>query len=269
MSAVMTALSTPAGSTFSEPSTTTRWSRTRPRPAAADVDGVAGTSASVSQYTSFGADLVPRLIVFVSKRLRPGPVAASYTLSKAEDNRPTTSAVRKTTAKAGTWLTPTGLPIDFDPTWGRGPSVHDQRHRFVLSGIAYGLPGRMQICSIVKIGSGWPHNLLAGVDFNRRRHVVGSPANQSLAAPLRLLTRGTEAGRMPAEATVDLRVQKRLTFGSRRRTRRPCSRSSTCSTARTSRKSTAPSVRACTRICRCPRLDSSPKRGRRDRSSSR
>ena len=35
---------------------------------------------------------------------------------------------------------PNGLPLDFNPDSEKGPSLQDQRHRFVFSG-AYTIPG--------------------------------------------------------------------------------------------------------------------------------
>ena len=51
-----------------------------------DVDGIAGTSSTVSQYTSYAESWYRGLIVSASTRHGPHTVLASYTLSKTEDN---------------------------------------------------------------------------------------------------------------------------------------------------------------------------------------
>ena len=53
----------------------------------------------------------------------------------------------------------------FDPDSEKGPSVQDQRHRFVASGI-YMLPHEVELSAIVAMESGRPYNILAGVDLN-------------------------------------------------------------------------------------------------------
>src|SRR4029453_12861569 len=58
-----------------------------PRRRPNDVDGRAGTSASVLQYTSFGDSWYRGLTISLSRRLSgPYQLLASYTLSQAEDS---------------------------------------------------------------------------------------------------------------------------------------------------------------------------------------
>jgi len=56
---------------------------------------------------------------------------------------------------------PNGLPLGFDPLADKGPATHDQRHRFVLSGMVR-LPLDFQFSSIITAASGRPFNALAG-----------------------------------------------------------------------------------------------------------
>ena len=61
---------------------------------------------------------------------------------------------------------PNGLPIGFDPDAERGPSLQDQRHRFVLSGLYVGAVDCCRSRSIVTLASGRPYNIIAGADLN-------------------------------------------------------------------------------------------------------
>ena len=178
-----------------------------------DVDGRAGTSASILQYTPYG-DTWYRGLTLVARRRLTGraQLLASYVLSKAEDTSSDfqsfyipqdNGAGRDPNNKAG-------LPVGFDPMAERGPSQQDQRHRLVFSGW-YEAPTGIQISGIVTVGSGVPFNILAGTDLNgdgdggnfpsdRARRTPGDPASA--------LSRNF--GRLPTEATVDLRVSRRF-----------------------------------------------------------
>ena len=101
-----------------------------------DVDGRAGTSASVLQYTSFGGTWYNGVTVSAAKPLGSKyQFLASYTVSKADDNStdfpsaflPENNGLGRDPAN------PNGLPIGFDPDSERGPSLQDQRHHLVLS----------------------------------------------------------------------------------------------------------------------------------------
>ena len=134
----------------------------------ADVNGVPGTSASVLQYTSFGETWYRGVTVSASRRfVDRHQFMISYTLSKAEDNG-TDFQSEFIAQDSGRGRNPddvNGLPLGFDPDSEKGPSVQDQRHRFVASGI-YILPKALEFSTIVTIGSGRPYNILAGVDLN-------------------------------------------------------------------------------------------------------
>ncbi|MET0214055.1 MAG: TonB-dependent receptor, partial [Vicinamibacterales bacterium] len=133
-----------------------------------DINGTPGTSASVLQYTSFGETWYRGFSVSASRRFDNGHQAMmSYTLSKAEDNA-TDFQSEFIPQDSGRGRNPNdinGLPLAFDPDVERGPSVQDQRHRFIASGI-YMLPKAIELSSIIAIGSGRPYNILAGVDLN-------------------------------------------------------------------------------------------------------
>jgi hypothetical protein len=138
-----------------------------------------------------------------------------YTLSKAEDNATDyqSAFIPENNGAGRDDANPNGLPVGFDPASERGPSLQDQRHRFVASGL-YILPFDLQVSSIVTIGSGRPYNILAGDDLNgdgdggtfppdRARTVPSDPATSVMR----------NAGKMPATATVDARLARRFTLG--------------------------------------------------------
>ena len=174
---------------------------------------VPGTSASILQYTSFGETWYRGVTLSFAQRFTGRHQwGVSYTLSKVEDTSTDyqSAFLPQDTGKGRDPRNPFGLPLGFDPDSERGPSVQDQRHRFVANG-AYALPYALQLSSIVTVGSGRPYTVLAGVDLNgdgnggafppdRARHVAND-AGSSLA-------RNSET--LPIQATVDLRVSRRF-----------------------------------------------------------
>lgn len=184
-----------------------------------DVRGAAGTSASVLQYTSFGETWYKGLTASINKRFgNQYQVLASYTLSKAEDNStdfqsaflPQNNGQGRDSANA------TGLPVGFNPDSERGPSLQDQRHRLVLSGL-YVAPYDVHVSSIVTLASGRPYNILAGADLN------GDGDGGTIPGPDRARTSladaatsvGRNAGTLPSQATVDVRLAKRVRLAGR------------------------------------------------------
>ncbi len=181
-----------------------------------DVNGIAGTSSSVLQYTTFGETWYRGLTLSATKRLsRRTQFMASYTISKAEDNSTDyqSAFVPAEMGRGRDPNDPKGLPIGFDPISEKGPSLQDQRHRFVLSGLVLA-PGDVQISSIVTLGSGRPYNILAGVDLN-------GDGNGGATAPDRPRTNPSDpstaivrnAGLLPNQYTVDVRVARRFGLG--------------------------------------------------------
>ncbi len=179
-----------------------------------DVDGVRGTSASVMQLTSWADSWYRGLIVSLQKRRGARyRFLAVYTLSKAEDmatdysfSQPQENGFGRNPAD------PAGLPLGFDPDSERGPSLQDQRHRFVLSG-DYRLPGRVTVSGILTVGSGRPYNITAGRDLNEDGAAGNDrPWRQKNELTTRI---GRNAGLLPGTSTVDLRVATRLVAGDR------------------------------------------------------
>jgi hypothetical protein len=178
-----------------------------------DVNRVPGTSASVLQYTSWGETWYRGLALSVRKRFNGRhQFLASYTLSKAEDTSADYQSffIPQDNGFGRNPDDPDGLPIGFDPSAERGPSLQDQRHRFVFSG-AYVLPWDVTVSSIVTLASGRPYNILAGSDLN-------GDGNGGATAPDRPRTDLTNpatsirrnAGVLPNQYTVDARVAKRI-----------------------------------------------------------
>ena len=110
---------------------------------------------------------------------------------------------------------PLGLPRDFDPNLERGPSVQDQRHRLVVSGI-YHLPWRLQLSGIITAASGRPFTPLAGADLNGDGNGGQFPPDRARRTPTDPTTNvGRNSGSTAAQANVDVRLARRLSVGPR------------------------------------------------------
>jgi hypothetical protein len=181
-----------------------------------DVSGRAGTSASVLQYTSFGETWYRGLTVSLNKRFAQGSqVLVSYTLSKAEDTSTDFqgAAVVQDQGFGRNPADPFGLPLGFDPLADKGPATHDQRHRFVLSGVAR-LPLDFQFSSILTAASGRPYTPLAGADLNGDGNGGGAPPDRARSNPA---DGSTSVGRnretMKGQFIVDARLSRRFKIG--------------------------------------------------------
>jgi hypothetical protein len=75
------------------------------------------------------------------------------------------------------------------------------------------MPWAVTLSTIVAVGSGRPFNVLAGADLNGNKDVT-SPTDRPWRVVGDVTTAiGRNAGLMPATATVDFRVAKRLNLG--------------------------------------------------------
>jgi hypothetical protein len=136
---------------------------------------------------------------------------ANYVLSKAEDSSPDfqSAFVPQDQGRGRDPANPRGLPIGFDMDLDFGPSVQDQRHRFVFSGTYVGAGG-VQLSGIVTLASGVPFNILAGSDLNGDGDAGTFPVDRARVNPADASTSvGRNAGRLPAESIVDLRFSRR------------------------------------------------------------
>jgi hypothetical protein len=182
----------------------------------ADVNGIAGTSASVLQYTSFAKTRYRGLLASVEKRFDGRwQFLASYTLGKTNDNgsdyveRPSDNGLGRNPNDLS------GLPLGFDPDLDYGPSVQDQRHRLVISGLAM-LPAKLEVSAILSAGSGRPYNILAGLDLNGDGDAgAADRARTNPADPATAVSRNS--GRLPASAALDARLSRRFTLHGRTR----------------------------------------------------
>jgi hypothetical protein len=181
-----------------------------------DRNGIAGTSASILQYTSFGDTWYKGLTLSVNKRLSDNyQFMVSYTLSKAEDNSTDfqSAFIVQDNGLGRNAADPTGLPLNFNPDSERGPATHDQRHRFVLSGL-YQLPWDMQLSTISTFASGRPFNILAGADLNGDGDGGAFPSDRARRDPTTQASSvGRNAGTMDSQFIVDLRFSKKFRFG--------------------------------------------------------
>jgi hypothetical protein len=184
----------------------------------ADVNSVAGTSASVLQYTPWGQSWYRGLLLSATRRLSRGSQATvAYTLSKAEDS--ISDFINSPPQDQGYGRdpqNPDGLPAGFDPSRERGPSLQDQRHRFTATAV-HDLPFGFQVSGIFTAGSGRPYNIIAGVDLNGDGDATVSPGpDRARTVPSDPSTGiGRNAGRLPREHRLDARVTKRLSAGPR------------------------------------------------------
>jgi hypothetical protein len=178
-----------------------------------DADGRPGSSASVLQYTSFGESWYHGLAVSVNQRFGARhQVLASYTLSKAEDTSTDfqSAFLPESNGFGRDPANPRGLPLGFDPLGERGPSTHDQRHRFVVSGFSH-LPLNLQAAAIVTAASGRPFTPLAGLDLNRDGDGGAFPTDRARRNPADPATSvGRNSETLPAQVTVDARLGRRF-----------------------------------------------------------
>ena len=179
------------------------------------MNGIAGTSASILQYTSFGETWYRGLLMSLTKRFaNRHQFLVGYTLSKAEDNATDyqSAFIPQNNGEGRDDSNPNGLPIGFDTDAERGPSLQDQRHRFVASGL-YMLPFDLQVSSIVTFGSGRPYNILAGDDLNGDGDGGTFPPDRARTTPAIRRRASAQRRKMPMQATVDVRLARRFTLG--------------------------------------------------------
>jgi hypothetical protein len=179
------------------------------------VNGVSmpGTSTTVLQPTSFGGTWYRGLTLSLTRRFSDRyHFLASYALSKAEDDSTDFQSdfIPQNTGFGRDPGDPTGLPIGFGPNSERGPSLQDQRHRFVLSG-TYVMPREVQLSSILTVGSGRPYNILAGADLDGNGDGGGFPADRPRLVPSEQASSiARNSGTLPWPVTVDVRVSRRF-----------------------------------------------------------
>ena len=177
-----------------------------------DIGGVAGTSASLFQFSSLAETWYSGLWISLEKRLSGrSQFLVSYTLAKAENNVDDFSAQPSDNGRGRDPADPTGPPLGFDPRADKGPALFDQRQRLVAS-LMWRLPARLDVASIVRLGSGLPYNITAGQDLNGDG-VLSNPDRPRTdpADPATEISRN--AGRLPAQATVDVRVSREFPLG--------------------------------------------------------
>ena len=181
-----------------------------------DVNGVAGTSASILQYTSFGETEYAGLTLSLNRRLANRfQYLMSYTLSKAEDTSTDfqSNFIVQDNGTGRDMSDPTGTPVGFDAEKERGAASHDQRHRFVLSGL-YQAPWGINLSSIITAASGRPYTPLAGADLNGDGNGGAFPSDRARtnpADPNTSVDRHSEV--MDNIFIVDARLSKRFAIG--------------------------------------------------------
>lgn len=181
-----------------------------------DVNGVAGTSASVLQYTSFGETWYRGLTLSLNKRFsNNSQFLLSYTRSKAEDNSTDfqSAFIAMNNGRGRDPNNPKGLPIGFDPKSERGLATQDQKDRLVLSGL-YQFPWEIQLSGILTAASGRPFTPLAGVDLNGDGDGGAFPSDRARsnpADPSTAVRRNSQ--RMKSQLNLDARLSKAFNIG--------------------------------------------------------
>ena len=169
-----------------------------------DLNGVAGTSASVLQYTSFGETWYRGVSVAATRRfLNRHQLMMNYTLSKADDNGTDFQSefIAQDSGRGRNPDDPTDCRSDSTPIPKRGP-------RFRISAIASSRAARtscrrMSSCRrLSRLDRAGLYNILAGVDLNadgdggatdRARATLASIATSD-AAQRRHVTRAGDRG---------------------------------------------------------------------------
>jgi hypothetical protein len=181
-----------------------------------DTGGRAGTSASILQYTSFGETWYRGLTVSANKRFGTSTqLLLSYTYSKAEDNSTDfqSAFIVQDNGRGRNASDLAGLPTGFDPLSEKGPATHDQRHRFVFSGL-HRFPWDVTASTIITAASGRPFNPLAGADLNGDGDGGAFPSDRARRNPAdQASSVGRNSGVMDSQFSVDLRLSKRFRFG--------------------------------------------------------
>jgi len=177
----------------------------------ADVNGQAGTSASVLQYTSFGETWFRGLTLSLAGRFENRWFyRVGYTLSEAEDTSTDfqSAFLPQDNGRGRDAAQPAGLPVAFEPDAERGPALHDERHRLVATA-SYTGPKGFVASGLVSAASGWPYNILAGTDLNGDRDGGSFPSDRARRVPSdpsSSLPRN--AGRLPSQVSVDARISQ-------------------------------------------------------------
>jgi carboxypeptidase family protein/TonB-dependent receptor-like protein len=180
-----------------------------------DINNVAGTSASILQYTSFGETWYRGLTLALNRRLANNyQFLVSYTLSKAEDTSTDfqSNFIPQNNGRGRDLNDLTGLPIGFDPMAEKGPATHDQRHRLVVSGM-YQFPWAINVSTIITAASGRPFTPLIGADANGDGDGGAFPSDRARTNPTDPSTSvGRNSETMESQFNVDARISKKFTL---------------------------------------------------------
>lgn len=184
-----------------------------------DLGGRPGTSSSVLQYTGFDESSYRGLMLSVRRVRNDYELLANYTLSRARDRSTDFQGafIPQDVGRGRNPADPGGLPLGFDPDTETGPSIQDQRHRFVFSGVRR-LPYSIELSTIVTVASGRPYTPLAGFDWNGNGDGGAFPADRARRTPGPIPSEPTDSvGRnsetTEKQVTVDARLSKRFAMG--------------------------------------------------------
>jgi Carboxypeptidase regulatory-like domain len=177
-----------------------------------DVNGIAGTSTNVAQFTDFGSTWYRGLMLTLRGNISAGRgYGVAYTWADAKDDSSIFTGLVDNPGRGRNPENPTGLPLGFDPVSEKGPVATSQRHRLVAEGV-WTISG-LQLASVITVNSGLPFTPLAGTDLNGDGLPQADRARTNPFDPTTAV--GRNSVRMPSQATVDLRASKALRLGSR------------------------------------------------------
>ncbi len=155
--------------------------------------------------SSIGESQVDMLTFKFQRRLPRTMIQAHYTLAGAYAHGGSIAA------RGGTTVPPQD---SFDPLaegeWG--PTLQDERHRFVATGV-FDLPYGIQFSPVFQTASARPYNLTAGTDLNRD----GISNNDRWIDPATGQQVSLNAGRGDSTVVLDLRTTKFFPLGGERR----------------------------------------------------
>jgi hypothetical protein len=179
-----------------------------------DVNGIPGSSGPITQFSTYGESWYRAVIVALGKTFsNRTQFMISYTLSKAEDTSTDFFTTPEDGGRGRNPADPTGLPLGFDPLKEKGPSINDQRHRLVFSGM-YEMPWKLYVSAIATYGSGRPFNPVAGVDLNGSGDQTSTPpdrARRNPADPSTSVGRNSET--TASTFSIDMRLSKKFGLG--------------------------------------------------------
>ena len=187
------------------------WGTRRLAPAFAQVLGDANILSAVNVMVPDNRMRYDEMIIHYERRTRRASFQGSYTLSQSG------AYGGIFTAGYGGGGIPTAVNTDlmFGPgEWG--PTVTDERHRVVLSGV-FDLPWGIQAAPILQAASARPYNLISGTDSNKDGQALVAYSRDQWVDPATGRPVSVNSQRGDPSFDLDARVSKFFNLGSETR----------------------------------------------------